>query len=36
MVYRRLDGIGEEGGEELRGVAVELFYLGSVLFDFDV
>ena len=27
---------GKEGGEELRGVVVKLFYLGAVIFDFVV
>ena len=28
-----LDGVGEEGGEELRGVTVELFYHGAVVVE---
>ena len=31
-----MDGVGEEGGEELRGVAVEFHYLGAVIVEFVI
>ena len=33
---RRLDGSGEEGGEDSVGFAVKLLYLGAVIIEFFV